>query len=158
MQPPAPLSPLPLFLAQTLALRARKAWAAGGLAPTELEAAAGLFVRCCCGRGGEERRQQQQQQHQQHQQQVGTQLGLALCAGVLGCPRVAPAGVFGEAVRLVERAAAGVGEGVAAAEEARLRLLQLLPEEALRSRYVCVCGGVHGRPPINDLMPVYIFI
>lgn len=119
----SPSNPLPLFLAQTLALKARKAWAAGGLGAEELAAVGRLFLRYCAS----------------VDPQVGTQLGLALCAGVIACPRVAPAAVFAEAVGLLERAAASVAGVVV--EAARVQLLQLLPEEALRSRCVLECFG-----------------
>jgi hypothetical protein len=122
-----PPSPLPLFLAQTLAHRARKSWASGGIGAVELGQAAGLMLRYC-GAGD---------------QQVTTQVGLALCAAAIACPRIAPGAVFGEAMALVERAAAaaggaggGVGDAAGVLEGARLRLLQLLPEEASRSRCV----------------------
>lgn len=115
-------SPAPLFLAQTLAQLSRKAWAGGGLGGGQLEQAAGLMVRCC------------QLQGSGVQQQLATQLGLAVCAGVMACPRVAPVAVFGETMALVERTTASVDDAGAMAE-ARLKLLHLLPEEALRSRY-----------------------
>ncbi len=123
-------SPLPLFLAQTLAYRARKAWGAGGLGPRDMEQAAGLMLRYSA------------QSQSRSSQQVATQLGLAVCAAVLACPRIDAHAVFGEAMGLVEcamaAAALGAAEAASAGEAARLRLLQLLPEEALRGRSLSV--------------------